>query len=222
MWTSIVIGVFSSIVATVIWYMLSQLWRKEDRKCIRLELEIALTSLYEIEQKISYPEDYTRILQQADRMFDSLNRAFGMIRFFTYGFDFNRKKMITTIILDNIRLCEYSKNITVGYSENMEIEERCEKIARRLKIKGDTETGMSINLISLFVARDLNDKVETKKSLHMWMKTDNDNALLKEQLLKQDFIESNSFKYGDVPKNQIKHYCFTKEEYNRYLDKILK
>lgn len=216
------IGVFSSIVATVIWYVLSQLWRKDDRKCIRMELEIALTSLYEIEQKISYPEDYTRILQQSDRMFDSLNRAFGMIKFFTYGFDFNRKKMIITIIWENIRLCEYSKNITVGYSENVEIEERCEKIEKRLRIKGNTKTGMSINLISLFVAKDLNDNVDAKKSFHTWMKTDNDNVLLKEQLLEKHFIEINSFKDGVVPKKQIKHYCFTKEEYVQYLDKILK
>ena len=185
-------------------------------------MEIALTSLYEIEQKISYPEDYTRILQQSDRMFDSLNRAFGMIKFFTYGFDFNRKKMIITIIWENIRLCEYSKNITVGYSENVEIEERCEKIEKRLRIKGSTKTGMSINLISLFVAKDLNDNVDAKKSFHTWMKTDNDNVLLKEQLLEKHFIEINSFKDGVVPKKQIKHYCFTKEEYVQYLDKILK
>lgn len=222
MWISIAIGVFSSIVATIIWYVLSQLWRKDDRKCIRMELEIALTSLYEIEEKIGYPEDYTRILQQADRMYDSLNRAFGMIKIFTYGFDFDRKKMITTIIWENIRLCEYSKNVTVGYSKDAEIEERCERIAKRLDIKGSTNTGMSVNLISLYVAKDLNDNVEAKKSLHTWMKTNGDNALLKEQLLNKQFIEINTFKCGLVSKIHIKHYCFTKEEYEQYLDKILK
>ena len=54
MWDSIIIGVITSSVATALWYILSQLWRKGDSKIIRQELEIAITGLYEIEQKISY------------------------------------------------------------------------------------------------------------------------------------------------------------------------
>ena len=221
MWETVFVGISSSIIATVIWYVLSQLWKRGDRKQIGMELEIALTSLYEIEQKIGFPEDYQRILIQIDRMYDSLNRAYGMIKPLTYGLDFGRKRMIVTIIWENIRLCDYSKNITVGYSKFEEIEERCLKIERRLKIKGKTKSGMSMNLISLFVAKNLNDKEKMKKTLHKWMRIDDDNEL-KKQLFEKHFIEINTFKDGIISKNRIKYHCFTRKGYERYIDKELK
>lgn len=219
MWLEIEIGVLSSISATIIWYILSQLWKYEDRKIIDRELETALTSLHEIEQKTEYADDYNRILQQTDRMYDCLNRIFDTVKLFTYKLDFDRKKMILTIIWDNIRLCICSKNYIGGYSGTDEIIERARNIRKMIRDRNNNETDLSMNLTSLYIAKDLNRGLSLQESAARWLSPDSDLEHLTKILIGDTMIDVNSFNQGNETKTDIRYYCFSKNQYINYIKK---
>ena len=222
MWVELSIGVLSSIFATVVWYMLSQTWKIEDRKIIARELETAITCLHVIEAKIGYPEDYDRILLQTDRMYDSLNKAVDTIKLFTYRLDFDRKKMIITIIWDNIRLCERSKNTTIGYSGKEERIERSNNIRQLLEKKNNIDTDLLANLTALYIAKDLNNDKNFKDSALFWITDEQDLKYIKCRILDLPLIDNNSFKQGNEIKRETRYNCFTKKQYMDYLEKQLK
>ena len=215
---TIIVGILSSLMATFIWFSLSQLYSVKDKGTIDSKLETVKTSLYEIGEKAEYGDDLDRVLSQIDRMFDALHECISSMKKLTYWWHFNRKKFIITAIYDLIRVCEISKNTTIGFSGESEKRARCMEIARML---GVTEITKSPKYILVQIIQGMNNNNDLLGSARNSMLGPNISAKeLNDFLLDNGTIEINSFNIGGTP-IRIKQMGMTREEFEKYLKRKL-
>lgn len=203
------LGAVGSIVATIILYLCSHLYRIGYKEDFEFNLENARMAVYQIQNHHGFPNDYLLVMEQVDNL---CRCAFSMYKSLTpLSLWRNRsaKKLIITLLYDIIRVCEVSKCITVGYEGEREQEARLERIHKYFyKFKKFDEENISTVEIQLEIIQLL------IKGKTIYATFDKISRMYKinwfENLLDDGFIEINSFKTKDSV--GIKQKCFSYEE----------
>lgn len=208
------LGAVGSIVATVVLYLCSHLYRIGYKEDFEFNLENAYIAVYQIENHHSFPNDYLLVMEQVDNLYRC---AFSMYRTLSpLSLWRNRasKKLIITLLHDIIRVCERSKYITIGYEGEREQEARLKKIHKcfyklpKFDEENISTVGLQLEMIRFLIkGKSIGNTFDEISRLYgeNWMGN----------LLDNGFIETNSFRV----KNSIgiKRKCFAYNELEKEL-----
>ena len=211
---NIALGAVGSIVASVVLYLCSYLYRIGYKEDFEFDLENAYIAVYQIENLHRFPNDYLLVMEQVDNLYRC---AFSMYRTLVpLSLWRNRaaKKLIITLLHDIIRVCEHSKYTIIGYEGEREQEARLEKIHKYFykSQKSDEEISSTVRLQleiikSLIKGKSIGNTLDEISQLYgkNWMNSQLDNG----------FIQINSFR----EKNSvgIKRKCFAYSELEKEL-----
>ena len=215
---NILLGAVGSLVATLVLFLLSKLYKSGYKKDFEFSLEMAYTAVYQIENLHEYSEDYSLVISQIDCLYQN---AFRMYRSLTplslWGKTYS-KKLIITLLNDIIRVCEISKFTTVGFSGDDEWEARLGKIEKYFyKYKYLEDTNCSTVRVQLDIISNLIKKKSIDESIKEAFGIKHDDIPY-EDLAIDGFINVNTFKCEE---NNIglRKYCFTQAELKKLLRK---
>lgn len=213
--SNIILGAIGSILATIILYMCSILYKVGYKEDFKFNLNVARTATYQIQNQHRFPEDYGLVINQIDVIHRC---AFNMYRdLYPLALSFRRKekKMIMTLLSDIIAVCEISKYTTVGYSGESEKEARLEKIHKYFYKYYELD---EVNCSTVIVQLDILDNIINGKSIRRSME-DAFGCLVDKiaisDLAIDGFIHINSFrKKNDVG---IRKRSYSKIEFEKLL-----
>lgn len=224
----LIIGVLGSLVATVIWWILSQLYSFDTRRRIAVQIILLRNDNYDYQKFLEY-KDYDLALVQAQRMLEEIGEFYSLIRKCTYTP--MKRKLVNTLLNNLYILISRFQMYYEGHDKNVEKEACCEKAMHELYTVGyipqsngkwgDPHDFQSVSQITIELLSALN--YETKKSVRKILATgfffngDLDIETRKKYL--KDLINYNSFKgaYSEPVAKQfdITDYIFSKEEYEK-------
>ncbi len=209
---NILLGAVGSLVATLVLFLLSKLYKSGYKKDFEFSLDMAYTSIYQVENLLGYPNDYPLVIAQIDCLY---RNAFDMYRSLTPLSLWSRpisKILIITILNDIIRSCEVSKFTTIGFSGEDEWEarlKRVEKVFYRYKYLDDSN--VSTVRVQLDIIKNLLNKKGVCKSVKEAFGNKCDN-LPYEDFAIDGFININSFKQKSNNVG-IQKYCYKKDNF---------
>lgn len=215
--SNIILGAIGSILATIILYVCSILYKVGYKEDFKFNLNVARTATYQIQNQHCFPEDYGLVINQIDVVHRC---AFNMYRdLYPLALLFRRKekKMVITLLSDIIDVCEISKYTTVGYSGESEKEARLEKVHKYFYKYYELD---EVNCSTVIVQLDILDNIINGKSIKQSMK-DAFVRVVDEiaigDLAIDGFININSFRQkNDVG---IRKKSFSKLEFEKLLRK---
>lgn len=157
---SILIGIITGIIATIICTILSKIYNPYGRKNIAYSLELMLFDIKQIENAIEY-NHYDIVLAQSDNAIKNIIEIWKE----SYGFIFfpTKRKLFMTISYNMYRTLSIFKTLTIGYDNELELTERCNKIRKKYN-RYLFETTSNLEL-SLEVLMALNCKIGMEKPL---------------------------------------------------------
>lgn len=97
----IFIGILASLVASIIWWLFSQLYLLETRKIVNYKLMLLRKDNFTYQKYLIY-QDYDLALNQAERMLDEIGEIYYSIKPLTYTR--NKRKLINTL-LSSLHIC---------------------------------------------------------------------------------------------------------------------
>lgn len=217
-------SVIASIIATTLLFFLSCLYKWKCRANFKFHLDVARQATWQIKNLNGFPQDYHLVIVLIDILAQSINGMFSNIYpLWPLPWKFKEKKLIYTILYDILRVCDLSKQTTLGYSENHEHEARLDRIHRYfykcvcLKKWNRTTVEVQLHLISLIVeGRSLDLGFPNLFRFEMELPNFWDN-------IKNEFIENGSFKNAVHPVflfSNIGLCGMKKREYQAYIEKI--
>lgn len=134
----IVISIVVSLIASFIWWILGQLYSFDTRKKINNQLILLRNDNFSY-QKFLEQRDYDLSLQQSQRMLDEVGKIFSLIKPLTYSV--RKRKLINTILNSLYYQLSYFQRYYIGYENETEKQECCEKAYRDLYcVGGDPNT----------------------------------------------------------------------------------
>lgn len=229
----LIIGVSGSLVATVIWWILSQLYSFDTRKRIAVQIILLRNDNYDYQKFLEY-KDYDLALVQAQRMLEEIGEFYSLIRKCTYTP--TKRKLVNTLLNNLYILISRFQTYYEGHDKTTEKEVCCEKAMHELYTVGyvqqsdgkwgDPYDFQSVSEITIEILSALN--YETKNTVRKILATGfffNGNVDIKtrKKYLK-DLINHNSFK-GSHSKSVAKQFditdhIFCKDEYEKLIDSL--
>ncbi len=216
---SAVIGIISSLIATLIWIVFTKLYDFESRKNIDYLLEMQCNCARQFEYAIEYSE-YSVALVQADRMIDILREIRSNIKPFTYTR--YKRKLILTYLYNALYMIDVFKNVTVGYSGVQEEDARCQQFKRKYLYEVPVDDNCTVPFLSFsmeivqYLNRDFGVRKPLCNNLSIY-DYKNKNAIYR------SMVSIRTLKYESVTSRySIRNDIFTVDEYNRYIDKKVK
>jgi len=213
---NILLGAAGSIVASIILFCCSSLYKIGYKEDVRFNIEAARIATYQIENQHLYPEDYTLVINQIDVLHQSAFAMYRSLRPLSMIWKRRPRRFIITLLYDIIVVCERAKFVTVGYSGLDEKEARLKEIHQAFYKYGPlAEQNSSTVLVQLDIIENLLNGKNIKKSIKDSFGNMADTQPI-EDLVCDGFININSFKQsGDTG---LRKKCFTR----RKLEKILR
>lgn len=229
----LIIGALGSLVATVIWWILSQLYSFDTRKRIAIQIILLRNDNYDYQKFLEY-KDYDLALRQAQRMLEEIGEFYSLIRKFTYTP--TKRKLVNTLLNNLYIFISRFQMYYEGHNKTVEKEACCEKAMHELYTVGyvpqsngkwdDPHNFQSVSKITIELLSVLN--YETKKSVKKILATEfffNDNVDIdtRKKYLK-DLVNHNSFRKAHS-KSTAKQFditddIFSKEEYEKLIDSL--
>lgn len=202
----IIIGVITGVISSLIFTILYD--RYLAKQNIENCLEILYTAIYSFNNNVDY-NYYNTALIQTDLILKEIMELSKNLS----PFVFNYKKIlfIRTLLCNLYRTTEYLKTLEIGYDEEKEYKERCEKYKRKYLYKISDE---KFNVITINILKDLCESNYFKNKLSL-------TRCSKETL--ENLIEINSFKTGKKSADKIYYLrgrSFTKTKYEEYINKV--
>lgn len=223
---SVLLGVLSSLVATIIWVIFTQLYDFNAKKNINMLLELLCDCAEQFDTAMEF-SDCSMAELQADKIIEYCKEIFMSIKFFTY-FP-KKKKLILTLLYNTYYTISIYKRVWVGYDGEQEKNARLSKFKRKYyyKVKiydlvdGNLGQEISFLIITCEILHELNNHCSVSKALK-------DNFYLNEHTTKKidtyiKLIASLNYKCKCTHINKYDLRCgiFYKEEYVSYLKKLL-
>lgn len=214
--TNILVGVTGSIVATIILYICSALYKIGYKDDVRFNIEAARVAIYQIQNQHTFPEDYALVIAQIDVLHQCVYNIYQSLRPLSMAMNCSARKMIITLLNDIIRVCERSKYMTVGYSGLEEKAARLREIHRAFYKCGPLEeSNRSTVVVQLDVIENLFNGMSIKKSIEAAFGNMEDMQTMN-NLISDGFLVLDSLKQkGDTG---IRKKCFSREK----LEKIMR
>ena len=208
--TNILLGAAGSIVATIILYICSSLYKIGYKDDVRFNIETARVAVYQIQNQHSFPEDYALVIAQIDVLHQCAYNIYRSLRPLSMIWNVKSRKMIITLIYDIIHVCERSKYMTIGYSGLDEKEARLREIHEAFyKYAPLDETNTSTVIVQL----DIVENLFNGKSIDSSIKEALGNMAVTqpiEDLICDGFIHLNSLKQNND--TGLRKKCFTRKE----------
>lgn len=213
---NILLGAAGSIVATIILYLCSALYRIGYKDDVRFNIEAARIASYQIQNQHLFPEDYALVINQIDILYQCAYSIYRSMRPLSMIWNRNARKMIITLLYDIIMVCERSKFMTIGLSGLDEKEARLNEIHKAFyKYAPLDENNCSTVIVQLSIIENLLNGSTVKKSVKDAFGNMADTQPI-EDLVCDGFIHLNSLRQdGDVG---LRKKCFTRKK----LEKILR
>lgn len=213
---NILLGAAGSIVATIILYICSALYRIGYKDDVRFNIEAARIATYQIQNQHQFPEDYALVINQIDILHQYAYSIYRNMRPLSMIWHRNARKMIITLLYDIIMVCERSKFMTIGLSGLDEKEARLNEIHKAFyKYAPLDENNCSTVIVQLNIIENLLNGSTVKKSIKDAFGNMADTQPV-EDLVCDGFINVNSLRQdGDVG---LRKKCFTQKK----LEKILR
>lgn len=213
---NILLGAAGSIVATIILYLCSALYRIGYKDDVRFNIEAARIATYQIQNQHLFPEDYALVINQIDILHQCAYSIYRSMRPLSMIWNRNARKMIITLLYDIIMVCERSKFMTIGLSGLDEKEARLNEIHKAFyKYAPLDENNCSTVIVQLSIIENLLNGSTVKKSVNDAFGNMADTQPI-EDLVCDGFIHLNSLRQdGDVG---LRKKCFTRKK----LEKILR
>lgn len=230
----ILIGVIASVIASFVWWGLSQLHSFETRKNINYQLMLLRLDNYDYEKSLEY-QDYDLALKQAQRMLDEIGEIYSAIKPLTYLP--KKRKLVNTLLNSLHTVISRFQGYYKGYDGETEKQHCCFEAKRHLFVVGyesdasnrypDPNRFQSVTSASISLLSDLN--LHKKKSLKQILSTavcfnysQVDISTRKRYYL--DLIDINAFR-GSYSKEiatkfQISNDILTQKEYKELIDKL--
>ena len=214
---TVLLGVISSLTATIVWVCIIFLYNFRARKKIRYIIEQCDASTRLLLNSVEYTR-YLVALFQIEKLIELYFDLNENIRPLNFG---RRKRMLIKLLIYNImRVLNIFKNLEIGYDGETELESRCEQFSKKYLYdittqKGNTESFM---IISLDILGELNGSIGIKQAMRKSLKPYIEERSDYTEIL-TSLIEVNSFKGA----RSFVHYM-NKEGMNqmRYLKMIKK
>jgi hypothetical protein len=221
--SDILIGVASSLVATIIWVAFSSLHSFSSRQNIALLLEQLYDSADSFDSAIETSN--TSIAEvQADKIIECCMKIIENIKPLTFlG---NKRKLVYSLLYNAYYTVSYYKRIFVGYDGELEQSKKLEKFRKKYYYKvyiynKDPELSESrcFLMISIVLLQELNRYHSAKKALtnNLYINDDNVNKAK----TYHDLICARNLKSGRTRKYDLIGKTFTYEQYKRYVNKKL-
>lgn len=208
---NIILGAIGSLVATIILFLLSQLYKIGYKKDFEFSLEMAYTAIYQIENLHKYPNDYTLVISQIDCLYENAFKMYRYLSPLSLWAKPKSKKLIITLLNDIISACEVSKFTTVGFTGEDEWEARLKRIERIFyKYKYLDDYNCSTVRVQLDIIGNLIKKKSISDSIKDAFGRIANNIPL-EDLVIDGFINVNSLKQ-EKHNIGLRNYCFVKKD----------
>lgn len=224
------VGIATSLIATIVWVVLTQLYDMNGRRKIDYQLEMILDCSRQFEHAIRFSEYYIA-LAQADRMLDIIGRLVDIIKPLTYRK--KKYKLIITYIYNVYYILTIFKNVSIGYEGKQELIARCEKFNRKYMYEVEIgkpvlgePTTICFLTISFEIVQYLNRYKSVKKALLNNLSIHNYKTKEKNEFYHK-LVTRNTYKFGGRKERWYSIYymrnsVFTEEEYHKYIDRKTK
>lgn len=168
---NIFLGAVGSIVATIVLYLCSSVYRIGYKKKVMYYLELARNYNYQIRNYQTFVNDYDKIIHCVERMHECIFAIHDNILLLSKFYAPKNKKLIQTLLYDIQRRCERAMFQTVGYSGDAEIEARL-KCIQRLFNEGDkSAVEIELNVVgTLLETRSIKETATKLKKRHIELK----------------------------------------------------
>lgn len=129
----ILIGIIASLIASIIWWLLSQLYLIDTRKKVNYKLMLLRKDNSSYEKYLTY-QDYDLALNQVERMLDEIGEIFYSIKPLTYTR--KKRKLINTLLSSlHINIARF-QGYYKGYDSEQEKQHCCSEAKRHLYVVG--------------------------------------------------------------------------------------
>lgn len=217
---TIVFGALSSLIATIIWVVVINLYEVSARKKITFLLEECDSSTRLLLHSVKYTR-YIVALTQVEKLMSLYLQIYDYIK--PMNFSRKKRKLIKLIMFNMIRVLNIFKNLEIGYDGDHELEARCEKYNRKYlyEIKTGQNSEESFLLVSISFLQELTNRLGINKAiLRRLQYLDRTNVFHKNIL--DSLIEVNSFSESFSLNYFMNKEGLTKNEYEKLTKKILK
>lgn len=198
----IVIGIIASLIASLVWWVLSQLYSIDTRKKINCQI-VLLREYNALYEKCLEYKDYNLALFQSQKMVTAICEITSLIKPLTYSL--KKRKLINTLLENlHIHLSRFQLYYR-GYEESTEKEVCCEIARRHLFVVGyaldksgnylNPNCFQSVSSVTIALLSDLNFSKKSVKYILVNSFCFNDTNLEIDTRKKyyRDLIDVNSF-----------------------------
>lgn len=215
----ILIGIIASLIASIIWWLLSQLYLIDTRKKVNYKLMLLRKDNSSYEKYLTY-QDYDLALNQVERMLDEIGEIFYSIKPLTYTR--KKRKLINTLLsglhINIARFQGYYK----GYDSEQEKQHCCSEAKRHLYVVGyvpnsnntypapDKFESVSAVTIELLCALNLSHCKSVQYILKNADCFNGDKTVEERKKLYRDLVDVSAFS-GSLYKNVAKQFNITND-----------
>lgn len=217
----IIIGVFGSLVATIIWVVLTQFYDFNAKRKISMLLDLLYDCVDSFDSAITF-SNYTVAEMQSDKILGYCKEIFDNIRPLTYLP--MKRKLFCTILYNAYYTVSYYKRVWAGYGGEQELEKKLQKFKRKYYYKvniynADLENidEHSFLVVSITILQALNEQVSVKRALQDNFYVNRHCSRHKDTYM--GLIAVNNFKIKGTHKYDLRNQCFTQGEYIKFISK---
>ena len=148
---NIFLGAVGSIVATIVLYLCSSVYRIGYKKKVMYYLELARNYNYQIRNYQTFVNDYDKIIPCVERMHECIFAIHDNILLLSKLYAPKNKKLIQTLLYDIQRRCERAMFQTVGYHGDAEIEARLNCIQKLFNPHKESSVEIELEVIAMLL-----------------------------------------------------------------------
>ena len=220
----IIIGILASLVATVIWVVLTQLYDINSRRNIAFLLELLYDCADSFDSAIEF-SNYSTAETEAEKILEYCKEILDNIKPLTFlG---KKRKLFYTILYNAYYSVSCYKRVWVGYDKEQEREAKFKRFKMKYYYKVNiydnhhTEPdAQSFLIVSIVILQSLNRCFFVRKAL-----TDNmyiNRFCIKLSTTYSELIAPLNFKSDYTYRFDLRKNCFTCNQYKKYIQAIFK
>lgn len=211
-WTNIVIGVSTGVLASIVYSALTQLRKIGACDRIQLHIEYIRTCYWQFEQELNFNHYYEAILQ-ADNIMQSVLKIYDTLRLWTLCR--RERRLFLTYCYNIFRFMERAKLEARGYDGEAELLARCARLRHYLGTEDSYIANDSSIMRNIDMMRYICENKDIVKAVSYIAKKQ------APQILFQD-IEATSFNYKErLTDNILRSETLTKEQYELCIKKAI-
>jgi hypothetical protein len=216
----IILGILSSLVASLIWMFFVFLYDPRGRNKILFLLEECENSTRLLLNSIDY-NYYAVALSQVDQLIFLYLQINDRLK--PINFSRKKRKLIQLLIFNMIRVLNIFKNLEIGYNEEEEFKARCNRFKKKYlyDLHTGTESEVNFMIISISILKGLCDTKCIHKSIVQSVEYFSKEKETQRKIM-DNLIEINSFKGSSKLNYLMGNDALTHKKYQKIINRIWK